>query len=305
MKNFFIINPVAGNGKGITKIKEEIDKLNGQIKEDNEFIIIETTRMGDGVVKAEEIVKQNQSELINIFACGGDGTCFEVLNGIVGADNVNFGVIPVGSCNDFLKSFPECDFLDLKSQLNGVAKKTDIIKVDNEYVLNVANFGFDARANHDQILLRPKFKTIKGAYNMALFKNIISPKLGDKVEIFVDGNKVFAGKMLLSAVANAQYYGGGYKCAPHSLVDDGLIDIVIVKKVSILTFARLVKYYKNGEHLDHPKFKKYITYVQGKDIEIKAVNDLVASFDGETRIKKQYIAEIVEKKINFIFPRNK
>lgn len=302
MKNYLIINPEAGNKKGEEIIRSKIECLPNHIKKQNEFIYLLTSNKNDATEIAKKICNDNQNEDVNVFACGGDGTCFEVLNGIVGANNVNFGIIPVGSCNDFLKTFPNFDFFNLEKQFMANTIKADIILANNEYVLNVANFGFDARANYDQIRYRSKFKTVKKAYNFALFKNIISPKLGDKVEVVVDDKKVFSGKMLLSSIANAKFYGGGYKCAPKAEYDDGLLDICIVKKVSPITFARFVKFYKNGEHLDNPKLAKFITYLQGKKVEIIAKDSLVSSFDGETRISKSFKLECFKHQINLILP---
>ena len=299
MKNYFIVNPVAGRGNALELINQQIGKLSEEFKQDNEIILVHTTKPGEGTSICKEICEKSQNEEINIFACGGDGTCFEVLNGIIGYPNVNFGMLPVGSCNDFLKSFKGFDFLDIEKQINGIKK---IKSFNDEYIVNVANFGFDARANADQIRLRPKFKTVKKAYNYALFKNIISPKLGDKVIIKVDGETVFDGKMLLCVVANAQFYGGGYNCAPLALVDDGIADLVIVKKVSVITFARLVKHYKAGKHLNNPRFEKIITFKRGRKIEIIPKDMLVACYDGETRESQHYNLEIVDKKIKFIIP---
>ena len=302
MKNYFIINPVAGKGKAIEIVEKQIEIVSEELKKDNEFIIIHTHHPGDGTEICKEICEENKDQVINVFACGGDGTCFEVLNGIIGYKNVRFGMLPVGSCNDFLKTFPGYDFLDIEKQLKGKTIDVDTVKVNDEYIINVANFGFDARANDDQLKLRSKYKSVKTAYNMALVKNILSPKLGDSVEVTVDGKKVFEGKMLLSAVANAQYYGGGYKCAPLADVSDGLIDVVLVRKISVITFAKLVKFYKAGEHLNNKKFDKYVTFVRGKDIVINAKNDLTSSYDGEVRHSLNYHLEISDKKVNFILP---
>ncbi len=302
MKNYFIINPVAGSGKAIEIVEEQIELVSDEIKKENEFIIIHTHHSGDGTKICKEICEEHKDEIMNIFACGGDGTCFEVLNGIIGYKNVRFGMLPVGSCNDFLKTFPNYDFLNIENQIKGETIDVDTIKVNNEYIINVVNFGFDARANDDQLKLRSKFKSVKKAYNRALIKNILSPKLGDDVIISIDDKKVFEGKMLLSAVANARYYGGGYKCAPLAEVNDGLVDLVIVKKVSILTFARLVKYYKAGKHLNNKKFEKYVIYCKGKKINISSKNDLTASYDGEVRHNNNYIMQIDNQKIKFILP---
>ncbi len=304
MKNFFIINKIAGKGNGEAIVKKQLEELDDTIKQQHEFICMSTTKPLDGIKIVQDLCSKYEKEEINVFACGGDGTSFEIANGLVGHPNVHMGVIPVGSCNDFLKSFPDYDFISIKKQLFGENKMVDIIKVDDEYTLNVANFGYDAKSNYDQIRYRKHFKTIKGAYNFALFKNIISPKLGDDVCVKVDDEVLFNGKALLLSVANAKYYGGGYKCSPLAEVDDGLLDVVVVKKVFPLTFLRLVKYYKRGEHLTNPRFQKMLAYKKGKKVEIIAnKKDLCGCLDGETRIKKHFDASIIAKGISFIFPK--
>ena len=302
MKYYFIVNPVAGKGDGEKTIIQQLSNNDEYLKNPDNFIIVKTSEAGQATSLVKDICEENREDII-IFACGGDGTCFEVLNGIVGYDNVRMGIIPVGSCNDFLKTFPECDFLNINKQITSDFVNVDLIKANGEYVLNVTNFGFDARANRDQIKYRSKFKTVKKAYNYALFRNIISPKLGDKVEVYVDDKKIFSGKMLLSSIANAKYYGGGYKCAPLADYSDGLLEICIVKKVSIITFARLVKYYKLGQHLENPKLRKFVTYLRGKKIIIKPVKELVGCFDGETRVSRLFELEVIHNKIKFIVPR--
>lgn len=302
MKNYFIVNPIAGEGKGLEVVQKQIDNLNLYLKADNEFEILLTTKPKEAIILAEKICEENKNTMINIFACGGDGTSFEVLNGIVNFSNVNFGIIPVGSCNDFLKTFENHDFLSLERQLLGQKVGIDVLESDGEFLLNVANFGFDARTNYDQIRYRHRFKTIKKAYNFSLFKNIFSPKLGDEVDVYVDGNLIFSGKMMLSTVANAKYYGGGFKCAPHAEYQDGLADILVVKKVSIFTFARLVKFYKKGLHLDNERFNKLLTYRRGQIVDIIAKKALVGCLDGETRISKNFKVKIHKNKIKFIIP---
>ena len=302
MKNYFIVNPIAGEGKGLEVVQKQIDNLNLYLKADNEFEILLTTKPKEAIILAEKICEENKNTMINIFACCGDGTSFEVLNGIVNFSNVNFGIIPVGSCNDFLKTFENHDFLSLERQLLGQKVGIDVLESDGEFLLNVANFGFDARTNYDQIRYRHRFKTIKKAYNFSLFKNILSPKLGDEVDVYVDGNLIFSGKMMLSTVANAKYYGGGFKCAPHAEYQDGLADILVVKKVSIFTFARLVKFYKKGLHLDNERFNKLLTYRRGQIVDIIAKKALVGCLDGETRISKKFKVKIHKNKIKFIIP---
>lgn len=306
MKNFFIINKIAGKGQGEEIVKKQLDELDVELTKHHEFHLIVTKKPLETIQIVKNLCQTYQNEEINIFACGGDGTAFEVANGLVGNLNVHMGIIPVGSCNDFLKSFPDYEFISIQRQLLGTNQLIDTFKVDDEYVLNVANFGYDAKSNYDQIRYRKRFKTIKAAYNFALLKNIVSPRLGDDIIVKVDDEIIYDGKALLLSVANAMYYGGGYKCSPLARVDDGILDVVVVKKIFPLTFLRLVKYYKKGKHLEEPRFKKMITYKTGKKIEIIAQKkELFGCLDGETRIKNHFKVEVVPQSISFILPKRK
>ena len=229
MKCYFILNPTAGSGEKGKQFLEAYEKLKALNKYDID--IYETIGVGDSTRFVAEICTKYANEDICIFACGGDGTMNEVVTGVANYPNAILGIVPTGSCNDFLKTFPGYDFMDLEKQINGNVISCDLLKVDEFYSLNVTNIGFDARVNYDQIKLRPKFHNVKKAYNSAIIRNILKP-LGDKVLITVDDEVVFNGKSLLMAFGNANYYGGGYNCTPKALVNDGLIDGIVIKKVS-------------------------------------------------------------------------
>ena len=133
MRYLFFINPVAGKGgyqETLRSDMEEYFKKNG-----GEFKICTTSYSGE----AEEVARKEAmtGERIRMFACGGEGTCYEVLNGIVGYDNVELGVIPCGSANDFLKFFDNTDpFYDISAQISGEMIPMDIIKAGDSYCLN-------------------------------------------------------------------------------------------------------------------------------------------------------------------------
>lgn len=299
MKHYFIFNPIAGN-----KVKRELFfELYNKLEQngEDEYILYQSKERGDATKYVSQIATLNEPNDICVYACGGDGTTNEVMNGMAEHSNVILGIVPTGSCNDFLKNFPEYDFLDLKKQIRGEAKPIDVMKVDDLYCLNVTNIGFDAKVNYDQIQYRPKFKTIKKAYNYAIFRNIIRP-LGEEMSVLVDGQPFYDGKSLLIAIGNGQYYGGGYRCTPSALVDDGILNIILVKKVTIFTFLSLLKKYKNGE-LDHnPKFTKVVKIGKGKVINIKAPEIMTVCVDGETIHKKEITINTLQKQIRFKFP---
>ena len=173
MKYYFILNPTAGSG---IKGKEFLTRFE-ELKSKNEYDlnIYETIGVGDSTRFVAEICTKYPDEDICIFACGGDGTMNEVVTGVANYSNAILGIVPTGSCNDFLKSFNEYDFMDLEKQVNGTIINCDLLKVDEFYSLNVTNIGFDAKVNYDQIRLRPKYNNVKKAYNKAIINNILKP----------------------------------------------------------------------------------------------------------------------------------
>ncbi len=307
MKHCFIINPFAGRHDSTKDLEEKLEKIFENRSDTYEIYV--TTGPNDATIEIKKRCIANETkekpEDITFYICGGDGTCFEAINGIVGYPHARMTIVPVGSCNDFLKSYPECDFSIIENLIDGEEKTIDVLKVNDRYSLNVANIGYDAKVNYDCVRFRYKYKTVKQSYNHAIIRNILKP-LGDMVKITTDNNEIlFNKKALLIVVANGQYYGGGFRCAPYAICDDGLLDIVVVKKVNILTFARLIKYYKIGEHLANPKFNNIITYGKSQKVTIESDDLLCLCLDGETFHMNKIEIESVPNAVRFVFPRVK
>ena len=115
----------------------------------------------------------------NIFACGGEGTFYEVLNGAIGCDNINLGVIPCGSANDFLKYFENTEsFIDISAQVSGETIKMDAIKAGDRYCINGCSAGMDAIVARDMSIFK-NWPLISGkaAYNLAIIKTFIGKKV--------------------------------------------------------------------------------------------------------------------------------
>ena len=139
-------------------------------------------------------------------------------------------------------------------------------------------------------------------FNLSVFFSLFG-KMSWKCKLLVDEEVVYDGKMTLAAIANGICYGGGYYCCPKAKVDDGLIDICLVKKVSILTFAKLVGKYKAGRHLDDEKVMKHLIYKQGKKIQLELSKVLPYSADGEIDYSNNVNIEIVNKCCKFVVPK--
>lgn len=298
MRHYFIINPVAGMKNAYDEITRKIKTL---FVNENEYEIHQTSAPDDAYQYVKEKCDQLTEEAI-FYACGGDGTMYEVVNGMAECEKASLAIIPVGSCNDFLKTFKEYDFLNLEKLIAGDIRLIDVIKVNEFYSINVANAGFDARVNDDVTRMSLKYKNVKKAYTMSIIKNTFQ-KLGDNVVVKVDGQELFNGKMLLMAFGNGKYYGGGYNCAPNALQDDGQMEVIIIKKVSRFKFARLLKFYKKGEHIGNKLFEKILTYSQAKKVIVDSERQLCFCLDGETLWDTHFELTILPKKIKMLFPK--
>lgn len=305
MIHYFIVNPTAGVKNALGDIREKLEKIFEN--RTDKYLIYETKSENDATMQIKKVLQErnekNPELHIRIYAAGGDGTSFECANGVVGYDNVSFAVLPTGSCNDFLKSFPSYDFSNLESMINGNTMPIDILKVNGKVCVNVCNIGYDAKTNADCMRFRKKMKSIHKAYVKALAINLMKP-LGDPVKILdQDENLIFEGKSLLLSFSNGQYYGGGYRCAPLAEVSDGLMEVSVIKKVSRLTFLRLVKGYKKGEHvINYSKYRKYSVYNRASKVLVESPIELTISIDGEIFYSKKIEIEVVEKAINFVLP---
>ncbi len=294
MRDVYIINPAAGKEDSTKTLTEEIKKCYGE-----EAKIIITEGRGDALLKAR--AEAETGDEVRIFACGGDGTCFEVLNGIVGYENASIGVIPIGSANDFIKYFGnehKSDFLNIEKQKNGRYMPIDLIKAGDKYCMNQCCAGFDARVA-DQMTKFKRLPLVSGsmAYNLSLIKNVLG-KLGINIRVVTDGKEFFSGSALFAICANAPVYGGGYRSAPKATIDDGVLDCVAIKTISRFRFLKLVGIYKRGEH----EGIDVCSMGRCREFEFYAEQEVPISLDGEIIYADRLRCEIVEKAINFILP---
>lgn len=295
MKCVFIINPVAGKGKGEEMLVDPIKKYfsaNG-----GEYEIVVTSKAGD-VLKAAKAVAQS-GEKVRIFACGGEGTAFEAVNGIVGFDNVELGVLPCGSANDFLKFFERKEpFLDIAESVNGIAKSIDLIKANDRYCINGCSVGMDAVVADDMRL----FKRLPGvsgrlAYKLAIVKTFLR-RIGMKVRMKIDGEYVGEKDCLFAVCANGPYYGGGFKSCPDADPFDRKLDFTVVDTISKFKVLSFLKSYENGEHA---KFD-FCTLGRCESMEIEADKPFPVNLDGEIVHDIRVKFEIVKKAVKFVVP---
>lgn len=296
MKSVFIINPAAGKGTAGKVLPEKIIKA---VKTDYEIYI--STGFKDAQRFARERAKK--CDPVNIFACGGDGTLCEVINGVMGYDHVNVGVIPCGTGNDFVKNFGgAAPFLNIKEQLKFRPVKVDVIKYNDKYSINLCNIGLDADVA-DKVVKFRDYPLISGntAYNLSL-ANVFFKKMGVPLKVEFDDGETVEDIFLINAFANGQFYGGGYHAAPLARVDDGLLDVCLVKKLSRLQILKMIGIYKVGKHLEDEQISKYIFYKKCKRVTITPKTAAKMSVDGEVELVDHVQFEAVPMAINFLAP---
>jgi YegS/Rv2252/BmrU family lipid kinase len=303
MKYCFILNPAAGKGK---KYKDLIPDIKKACEDRGaEYDVYITESVGDGEAYARRFCESNRGETLRIYACGGDGTLCEVVNGAVGFANASVGVVPVGTGNDFVRNFsPKEKFFDIGAQLDGEAVALDLIKANDRYCVNTLNIGFDCEVvvRMGKIKKSPLIPS-KLAYIGGLVVTLVDLP-GVDIEVSFDGgNTVEKRSFLLSSIANGRFCGGGFKSNPIAALNDGLMYICLIKPVTRRKFLSLVSSYKNGTHLENEKAKSIIDYIQCASVDYYFGKMHNIGIDGEVSQAESLHIEVARGALNFIVPK--
>lgn len=305
MKHIFVVNPAAGKGKNIPSLLASITYACEDLKV--EYDIYHTHSAGDATVYVSKKCEENPDEKFRFYACGGDGTLSEVLNGAVGHDNAEIAVIPSGTGNDFVKAFrhPEY-FTTIQKQILGTVEKIDLLKYNDRYSLNIINVGFDSDVVVEVAKIKRKaFVPSKLAYIMGIFSVFVKP-LGKKFKVTIDDKECIEKEFMLCAMANALFYGGGFKAAPLAQLDDGYMDLCLVDRVSRLDFIRIIPKYKAGQHVDENGNSNYpfVRYQKCKKVVIESETPIGVCGDGEVSPANKIVVEVVPDAIAFSIPKD-
>ncbi len=304
MEHLFIINPAAGK---TDRSKELIEKIKS-VKTDDKVTVKITQTPGE----ATEVVKNHLSEaegFTRIYACGGDGTANEVLRGVVGFENCALGVIPMGSGNDFVRSFDgysKEDFVNIEAMMKGEVSSIDVMECQGRYSMNNMSVGFDAAVakNVDKFKRLP---LVSGslAYKISIVYCLFT-KRKHRYRMIADGKEYVSAedKTLLAVAGNGKYYGGGIKATPLAELADGKIEFMHIKTISLLRFIFLVGTYTKGKHIDNPKFP-FVKHTKCESITFESDENIDIGFDGEIISIKNPTVRIIPGAVKVIVPQVK
>ncbi len=300
MHHIFVINPKAGRIDRTKEIEEKLHSYDGKIS----YEIYVTKSLGDAQCFVREYLStHSKDETYRFYACGGDGTLYDVVNGSAGYPNVEVACVASGSGNDFVKNFHNLEkFRDLDKEIAGTAKKIDLLKVGDKYCINIANYGFDGEVTFAQLKYKRRpFTTGPMAYKKAALHCLLF-KMNQYLKLTIDDEVVFEGKGLLVALANGYCYGGGYHCAPEAIIDDGLMDVCLIKAVSRFKAASFMKIFRKGEHITSPKTKNIVIYKKGKKAVVESDHPVAYAVDGEVFTSDRIEVNLLPKAISFVVP---
>ncbi|KKI89155.1 lipid kinase [Bacillus sp. SA1-12] len=234
-----------------------------------------TTCEGDAI-QAARLAGERGFELI--VAAGGDGTINEVVNGIAELEvRPQLAVIPVGTTNDFARAIgiPLNNVIQaVEMILEGEPQKIDIGRVNEHYFINIAGGGRLTELTYE---VPSKLKTMVGQLAYYLKGMEMLPSIRPtEVEIEYDG-KLFQGEIMLFLVSLTNSVGGFEKLAPDSKLNDGMFDLLILKKANLAEFIRVASLALRGEHIND----EHIIYTKANRVKVTTNDKMQLNLDGE------------------------
>lgn len=301
MKHLFIVNPVAGRTKPEEKLRlihEAVART--ALGQAGEFEIYVTAAPMDAVSKIKADARRTGA--LRVYACGGDGTLNECVNGVAGLENAAVTHFPCGTGNDFIRMFGEerTRFFDLTELINGEVLPLDVIRCNGRYAVNICSMGIDARVGTDV----HKYSGLPllggpGGYVTSLAVNYIKG-VTTPMTVYVDG-MTCGPELNLVCICNGRFYGGGFNPTNEARPDDGLMDVLIASGVGRLKLLGVIMSYATGKYRLYPQ---YISCVRTTRLEIKCRGTQVVNIDGEALYTDHAVIDLIPGGVNFILPRN-
>ena len=296
MTHLFIINPAAGSRDRTKQYSLAIHEI--CTARDLDYRIEVSSAPGECRRIAREAAESGQP--YRIYACGGDGTLNEVVSGAAGYDNVSVSVYSGGSGNDFVKLFSDPKaFFDLERLLDAEETQFDLIRCNDDFSLNICSVGLDARigtdvANYKRIPLLNGFR----AYAVSTVVNVIRG-IAEHYVVEINDETIDADQTLICA-CNGRFYGGGFNPVPEADPTDGLLDVLLIKKVSRLQVAQVIGKFKDGRYKE---LSHLVRHFKTKQLIVRCDKPNPINLDGELRVSDTVDIRVAQEKIRFFYPR--
>jgi diacylglycerol kinase (ATP) len=274
VKSKLIVNPTAGTDTA----PDHLETMNRLLRRRvGRLDIVITVSEGDATDAAAHAVEDGYDHL---FVAGGDGTLNEAINGVArvngGFEAITFGVIPLGTGNDFATALglPEDVEAAIDLLLESEASRVDVGRLNDRYFVNVSAGGFLAEVSD---AVNPRLKTLAGklAYLIGGAQVLIDYEPVHARLRRAKGDVDMA--LYAFAVCNSRLVGGGRLIAPDALIDDGELDVCLIQAMPTLEFMTLLRRVSEGDHVDDDR----VAYFRTRELELNFDRPIKVNFDGQ------------------------
>ncbi|MFQ5792635.1 MAG: diacylglycerol/lipid kinase family protein [Acidobacteriota bacterium] len=272
MRALLLVNPAAGRRRAVqTGIR-----VAQRLREAGVHAELVESRTFEHGVELAEGAKTSDWDIV--VAVGGDGTAHAVANGLCRSPKAArpaMGIVPCGRGNDFAA---QLGIRDLETAcgavLGGVRRAVDIGCTEARFFLGVAGAGFDSQVAR-RAQRRVPVLSGTGVYVYSVLRTLAVFEPFQARIVYDSGE--YEGPITFAAVGNTSRYGGGMCIAPHASMDDGLLDLCLVKEISRATLLRMFPRVFSGAHIHHPQ----VFYTQTKSVAIESSVPAELFADGE------------------------
>jgi YegS/Rv2252/BmrU family lipid kinase len=246
----------------------------------------------------------------NLIVAGGDGSLNEVVNGIFlqtvcPPEEITVGMIPVGTGNDWIKTFGIPNYYKeaIKVLKQEKVMRQDVGRItftENDlvktcYFANMAGFGFDAMVAEKTNHLKNKGRTGITLYLQALGSSFLNYQTA-KTHVTIDGQEI--DELIFSvSIGIGKYNGGGMMQAPGAIPDNGLFQVTIIRKIGLFGILRNLAGLYSGKYVNDYRVSTF----QGRDISISSSQNIAGEADGEALGDNKFDIDIFSQKLTVIY----
>jgi len=303
-KWFVIVNPVAGNGRGL----DDFPQISKYLREAH--IVCEPVFTEHKFHATELTVTAVREGYRKIIVVGGDGTLHEVVNGLfiqqeVRPDEVLLAVIAVGRGNDWGRTFGlsgrYSDAVQAIGEERAFLQDVGVVSYEeahfrqNRYFVNVAGAGFDALVARRLTHLEKKGRASRWRQTWCTVRSFFGYK-STGIKVRVDGKRVYNGFLLSIAIGVCKYNGGGFQQLPEAVTDDGMLDLSLIRPVHFWHLLFRLHYLFNGGIYRI----RHVLKARGSRIRIESSPEVSVEVDGEILGETPLEFSVVPKAIRIV-----
>lgn len=294
-----IVNPVAQNGRAKQAAREAVAALRAKLGEAHVEM-----RETEGARHATKIAREADG-FDTVVALGGDGLIHEVVNGLMQRDDAErpaFGIIPVGSGNDYAASLGASGKVlrAVDQLLSAPVRSVDVGCCNGEFYVETVSFGLDAAIAIDTMERRKRTgRTGTMLYFAAGVDQMLHHLRAYPYRMTLDDGRVVSGESYILAVQNGQTYGGGFKVCPGARINDGMLDICVAHPpLNALTATGLFVLAKEGMH----KGFKNIEFFKTRSVRVEFEGEIPAQIDGEVLHGTAFEVSVLPRALRVLAP---